>query len=119
MNLAAHRLRQSRIIDPELFEHVSFGMEKLVDLYGQMLIDLKLTVYGKDHGPPEIIRYPADWWQALKERFAPAWFRDRYPVKFTEHTISLREFYPHIRPFREDAVMSIYKHTLETSCYDW
>lgn len=25
--------------------------------------------------------YPRDWWEALKERFAPAWFVRRYPVR--------------------------------------
>src|SRR5678809_654895 len=27
-----------------------------------------------------VAEYPADWWQALKERFAPKWFLRRYPV---------------------------------------
>lgn len=26
-------------------------------------------------------RWPADWWEALKQRFAPAWFVQRWPVR--------------------------------------
>ena len=33
--------------------------------------------------PCEPVKYPADWWQAVKERFAPAWALKRWPVVYT------------------------------------
>lgn len=30
------------------------------------------------------VKYPKDWWQSLKERFAPEWFKKRYPVEYKE-----------------------------------
>ncbi len=33
--------------------------------------------------PCEPVKYPADWWQAVKQRFAPAWFLKRWPVEYT------------------------------------
>jgi len=33
------------------------------------------------------IRYPADWWQAFKERWFNDWLKDRYPVKYTVVTV--------------------------------
>ena len=32
---------------------------------------------------------PTDWWQAVKQRWAPAWFTKRYPIKYD--TIELAE----------------------------
>ena len=61
---------------------------------GVMAIEMKVAIYGKDHPKKHVIRYPADWWEDLKERFAPSWFLDKYPVKFTEVTASLEELYP-------------------------
>ena len=31
--------------------------------------------------PCKPVTYPADWWQAVKQRFAPAWFLARWPVE--------------------------------------
>jgi hypothetical protein len=59
-----------------------------------MACEMKVAIYGKDHPKKHIVRYPADWWEALKERFAPSWFLDKCPVKFTEITASLEELYP-------------------------
>jgi hypothetical protein len=29
----------------------------------------------------QTVSYPADWWQAVRERFAPAWWLKRFPVR--------------------------------------
>jgi hypothetical protein len=34
-----------------------------------------------------IVRYPADWWQAFKRRFFPAWALRRWPV--LEHAVNV------------------------------
>ena len=41
-------------------------------------------------------KYPADWWQALKERFAPAWFLRRWPVRYIENRWRASEFLPNL-----------------------
>lgn len=61
---------------------------------GQLVMTLRAGIYGKKHPDKHVIRYPKTWWDAVKERFAPAWFRDRYPVCFVEVTASLDEMYP-------------------------
>jgi hypothetical protein len=30
----------------------------------------------------EHVKYPANWWEAVKERFAPAWALKRWPVRY-------------------------------------
>lgn len=64
----------------------------------QLILRMRTSIYGKRHPDRHVIRYPKDWWEALKERFAPAWFRDRYPVRFTSVSVSLNELYPDIQP---------------------
>lgn len=63
----------------------------------QLVMTLRAGIYGKQHPDKHVIRYPSTWWDALKERFAPAWFRDRHPVRFTEVTASLSELYPDLK----------------------
>lgn len=32
---------------------------------------------------PVVVRRPADWWQAVRERWAPHWWIRRHPVRYT------------------------------------
>jgi hypothetical protein len=68
----------------------------------QLVETLRLSVYGKDHYDVHIIRYPATWWDAVKERFAPAWLLYQWPAKFITIKASLRETYPDFQPALPD-----------------
>ena len=41
-------------------------------------------------------RYPTDWKQAIKERFAPAWFKQWWPVRYMSVKLTARAVYPKI-----------------------
>lgn len=41
-----------------------------------------------------VIRYPADWWQAVKARFFPQWLLHWWPVAYTVNDVRL--LYPEI-----------------------
>jgi hypothetical protein len=45
------------------------------------------------------VRFPENWMEAVKERWAPRWFRARWPVRYTAHELD-RSFYramcPHL-----------------------
>lgn len=109
-----------RRIDRDLMERVEWKRHE-DHLTGDMVVRMRLAIYGKAHPEAHIIRYPSDWWQAVKERFAPAWFRDRYPVKFTEHHATLKELYPDVTPALPDQgpVMKFQVLKREVDCYDW
>lgn len=64
----------------------------------QLVMTIRMSIFGKDHPERHVIRYPETWWEALKERWAPVWFRDRYPVKFVQISVSLEELYPEFEP---------------------
>ena len=42
------------------------------------------------------VKYPADWKQAVKERWAPKWLLRRWPVRYTTHSYDLEAIYPQI-----------------------
>lgn len=64
----------------------------------RLIIKLHADIYGFNHPEKHIIRYPVDWLEAFKERWAPAFIRDRWPVKYKEITASLHECYPGLKP---------------------
>lgn len=45
-------------------------------------------------------RWPMDWWQALKENWAPRWFLRRWPVQYERIDIS-RQLYAAVCPHLE------------------
>jgi hypothetical protein len=53
--------------------------------------------------------YPADWIEALKERFAPAWFLRRWPVR--KARIDMQVLYPRIAFPRERHTVKIRQWT--------
>jgi hypothetical protein len=47
------------------------------------------------------LRWPADWWQALKARWFPRWWLARWPVKWEEYHIDEAIYAavcPHVNP---------------------
>lgn len=40
------------------------------------------------------VSYPRDWWEALKQRFAPRWLLRKWPVQFTIVVLEARALYP-------------------------
>lgn len=59
-----------------------------------LIRQIRLSVFGKSHPEKEVVKFPANWRQAVKERFAPKWFLKRNPVRYTTVTASLEELYP-------------------------
>jgi len=42
----------------------------------------------------ERVQWPTDWWEAVKERFAPRWARERWPVRYTAKELDARAIWP-------------------------
>jgi hypothetical protein len=69
---------------------------------GALVMNMRASIYGKDHAKQHLVRYPETWWDAVKEKFAPAWFCDRYPVSFVVISTSIEELYPDFKPALPD-----------------
>lgn len=70
---------------------------KLEEHASNIIFQLNASVYGIHH-PPKQYQYPANWIEAIKERWLPAWAAKSWPVKYTIITVELREIYPEIQP---------------------
>jgi len=49
-----------------------------------------------------VIRHPLNWIEAVKDRWLPWWLRRRWPVKWQEHHIEAKAYYPGERPSMPD-----------------
>ena len=58
-----------------------------------MVAQVKQRIFGRQvlH---EVISYPANWKEALKERWYPAWAKEKWPVRYTTKTFDVRELVP-------------------------
>ena len=43
------------------------------------------------------VKYPADWWQAFKERWFNKWMLERWPVRYKIHHIDLKAVFPSLK----------------------
>ena len=81
------RISLVETIDPYLMDTI---VETRLDEWLHR-IEVRLQGYLMSESIGEkIIRYPADWWQAFKERWFPASLKRRFPVKYTQYDISLK-----------------------------
>ena len=46
---------------------------------------------------PQCISYPLNWVEAIKQRFAPQWLLDRWPLRYRTHIITGTDLYPDCR----------------------
>lgn len=65
-------------------------------LYEQLELSFKGWLWGESLGQARIV-YPADWWQAFKERWFPSFLRDRYPIIYSVREIDVKAIYPRLR----------------------
>lgn len=56
------------------------------------MLDHKIEIHEK---------YPADWWQAFKERWFPKWAKRKWPVRYSRIDVSER-IYKSVCPHLED-----------------
>lgn len=67
----------------------------LADEAGCLAVKFHTSIWAETIDEQEI-RYPADWWQAVKQRWFPEWALRRWPVVEQVHRISWNVEYPRI-----------------------
>ena len=73
------------------------------DLGDALMVGLRQAIWGEKL---EVIRYPANWLEAVKERFAPEWVKRRRPVLYRE--IEVRALYPRISLPKESPIVHVW-----------
>lgn len=64
-------------------------------VFDHILLQIKQSIMGREM-QSETVRYPADWWEAVKARWFPAWAKRRWPVHETVVELTALELYPKI-----------------------
>jgi hypothetical protein len=59
--------------------------------------EMRLFIYGKEHPEKNLVKYPSNWWESVKERFAPPWFLRKFPVEYTKIYVKFQELYPDLK----------------------
>lgn len=67
------------LLTRDYFTDVTFDDDAL----GRIILNMTRDVYGYTCGQ-RVVAYPDGWREALKERFAPAWWKRRHPVRYKE-----------------------------------
>jgi hypothetical protein len=66
------------------------------DCADDMVLWLTAVVLGEEL-EPVVIRHPATWWDAVKERFFSDWLLRRFPVTYTIHSVEFSVAYPNFK----------------------
>ena len=62
-------------------------------MFDELTLCVRQDIFGKQLERVDI-KYPADWWQAVKDRWFPGWAKERWPVMFTRHHVDVKALYP-------------------------
>lgn len=61
-----------------------------------LVIHLHAIVLGEKCADPTVVKYPADWWEALKARWFPEWALKRWPARMARYTLEHKITYPNM-----------------------
>ena len=93
-------------LDEKLLDQFAAPRKVAIETMGNFLADeiaiqVVQAVYGHDLEVIEC-RYPADWWQAFKERWFPAWAKERWSVLYRHYRLTAKELYPKVSAPRQE-----------------
>ena len=78
----------------DLFAYApAVSISPLSFLADEIVLRVTQEVYGRTMEEVSA-EWPADWWQAVKDRWAPGWMKARWPVKMKCVRLQAKELYP-------------------------
>ena len=85
----------------------SIELVSYVEMIGNDLVfELKTWILGQQK-TIEIIKYPLNWIEALKERWLPPWLLKKYPVKYIEKTFNAIAMFPNLKVNNEKPIIKL------------
>ena len=111
-------MREVMLTRRTFFEELEFGREfierlrvegsHLSQLADKCIVRFFCSLFGETLDQIEV-QYPADWWQAFRERWLPAWWLRRWPVQYTTHTLKAEAVYPKVsdQPAAHHVILSV------------
>lgn len=83
-----------RVFDGEVMYHVC-ATHVVEPFLNQFVLSIRRDIMGRTI-ERVCVKYPRDWKEAVKERFAPKWFLARRPVRYRERVVEVMELCPDI-----------------------
>lgn len=90
VTLTKIKIGMQKIIDERLLHDAKFDIQKYIA--DEWTAQLRGYLLGEDLQRYEI-SYPADWWQAFKQRWFPTWAKRRWPVKMRVEVVDAKILY--------------------------
>jgi hypothetical protein len=92
----------------------TFTNDVLMSVYEDSLADKVMISFETQVAAETIesitVKYPANWKEAVKERFLPEFLRKRFPIQYTVQTVKIKVLYPKISLPKLDHVVKIYEN---------
>ena len=70
-------------------------------LTDQIVVGVRGFVLGRTQSEVQV-KFPSDWKQAIKERFAPKWILAKWPVQYSVYSMKAADIYPTFKPALPD-----------------
>lgn len=70
-----------------------------------MVLRLYTMTYGRKSDHVVVVKQPADWWEAFRERWFPKVWLKAYPVRYHETRVCAEEFMPYVPPSRDTHII--------------
>lgn len=93
LTLPIERYHVQRWVSNKALQGIPSPILYMQDAVDNMQLELSMRI-ATQHLDMIEEKYPADWWQAVKERFAPRWFLVRYPVNYKHFRLEAKALYP-------------------------
>ncbi len=91
------RFGVQRALSRELFEEMTVNVRLQESFANAFVAEVQHFLWSEDAGQREV-RYPADWWEALKDRWFPLSWKQRWPVRWQVEHFYVKCVYPGFRP---------------------
>jgi hypothetical protein len=95
IELPLHQIVSRKMIAREVLGGANWELKTHLDYISDSIV---VDLIGYFASQPLIdtidVKYPKDWLEALKERFAPSWLLKKYPVRYVHHYADVRNIFP-------------------------
>lgn len=79
-----HRFSNNKIETQEMVSEVDY----------RMLRRMLVTILQHQNPTSIVYRTPANWWEMLKRDHAPAWFKQKFPVREFVERVEIKDLHP-------------------------
>lgn len=116
ITLQVHTFTENHHMDKDAMRFSNIGIQRFEDdIFRRTVLKFEARVAGRDI--TTVVKYPADWKQAFKERWYPEWLLAKYPVQYTVYdarvlypSMYIPEHQPYVQLMQSTGLQDIYNN---------